>query len=386
MTVTLASFELASVDLPFRVKFKHSAAERQRSESLFLKCVTDAGVMGFGESLPREYVTGESRDGAFELLAERVLPRLVGRSFADLGEVETFLGECDGRAPADWVDSSTPQGAAWCAVDLALLDAFGRAFDERPLVDGASSLPPGFRYSGVVSAETGWKKTLQLLAYRAMGLEHLKLKLSAETSEADVHRIRALVGHGMDLRADANMGWTADEALESMRAFAPYGVHSYEQPIAAADLEGQARLVAESGLDVMADESFHTRESLEGLIEFGAATAVNARISKCGGLVATRNRCREALAAGLWVQMGCQVGESSLLSAAHLRLCAAVGDVRYAEGCFGKLLLAEDPVAPLLQFRRGGRPPAPPAGPGLGVMIDEEVLARHTTRRRVVGG
>ena len=180
------------------------------------------------------------------------------------------------------------------------------------------------------------------------------------------------------------MGWTVDEALASMHAFAPYGITSYEQPLAAADLEGQSRLVAESGLDVMADESFHTRESLEGLIERRAATAVNARISKCGGLIATLNRCREALAAGLWVQVGCQVGESSLLSAAHLRLCAAVADVRYAEGCFGLLLLAEDPVSPLLQFRRGGHPPAPPPAAGLGVEIDEEILSRYTVRRRVL--
>ena len=55
-------------DLPFRVSVKHSAAARTRSDSLFLKCDTDAGT-GFGESLPRQYVTGETRDGAFELLA-----------------------------------------------------------------------------------------------------------------------------------------------------------------------------------------------------------------------------------------------------------------------------------------------------------------------------
>lgn len=381
MSATITRFELSAVDLPFRVKFKHSAAERQRSESLFLRCVTDGGASGFGESLPRHYVTGESRDGAFELLAERVLPRLVGRSFTGLAGVESFLGDCDGRAPADWVEPSTPQGAAWCAVDLALLDTFGRAFGELPLADATRSLPAGFRYSGVASAETGWKKVAQLLAYRAMGMRHLKLKLGPETTSADVRRIRALVGRRMDLRADANMGWTTDQALDSMRAFASYGVRSYEQPIAAADLDGQTRLVEESGLDVMADESFHTSESLAGLIERRAATAVSARISKCGGLVATRSRCFEALAAGLWIQVGCQVGESSLLSAAHLRLCAAVGDVRYAEGCFGRLLLAEDPGTPLLQFRRGGRPPAPPSGPGLGVEIDEDVLARHTTRK-----
>ena len=233
MSVSIARFELSAVDLPFRVSFKHSAAERRSSESLFLQCVTDGGVTGFGESLPRHYVTGESRDGAFELLAERVLPRLVGRSFTGLAEVETFLEECDGRAPAEWVDPAMPQGAAWCAVDLALLDAFGRAGDERPLADAPQALPESFRYSGVLSAETGWKKALLLLAYRAMGVRYLKLKVGAETTPAAIRRIRALVGRGMDLRADANMGWTTDEALAHMEAFAGYGVRSYEQPIAA---------------------------------------------------------------------------------------------------------------------------------------------------------
>jgi L-alanine-DL-glutamate epimerase-like enolase superfamily enzyme len=384
MRASIARFELSAVDLPFRLKFKHSAAERQRSESLFLRCVTDGGASGYGESLPRVYVTGESRDDAFELLAENVLPKLVGRSFGDMADVEAFLGECDGRAPAAWVDASTPQGAAWCAVDLALLDVMGRAFGERPLADATQTLPAAFRYSGVLSAETGWKKTLMLLAYRAMGVRHLKLKVGPETTVHDIRQIRALVGRRMDLRADANMGWTADRALEQMRAFSAYGVRSYEQAIPAEDLEGQVRLVAESGLDVMADESLHTRESLELLIEHKAATAINARISKCGGLVATRNRCREALAAGLWIQVGCQVGESSLLSSAHLRLCAALGEVRYAEGCFGRLLLAEDPASPVLQFRRGGRAPDLPQGPGLGVTIDEETLGRYTTRRQVV--
>jgi muconate cycloisomerase len=131
----------------------------------------------------------------------------------------------------------------------------------------------------------------------------------------------------------------------------------------------------------MADESFNTRESLSELITRRACTAVNARISKCGGLVATRARCREALAAGLDVQIGCQVGESSLLSSAHLLLVSAVGRVRYAEGCFGRHLLRDDPVSPLLQFGYGGRPPAPPAAPGLGVALDEQELGRFVTRR-----
>ena len=49
-------------------------------------------------------------------------------------------------------------------------------------------------------------------------------------------------------------------------------------------------------------------------------------------------------------------------------------------------LLREDPVTPILQFGWGGRPPAPPAGPGLGVSVDEAILDRHTVRREVVNG
>jgi hypothetical protein len=82
------------------------------------------------------------------------------------------------------------------------------------------------------------------------------------------------------------------------------------------------------------------------------------------------------------LQVGCQAGESSLLSAAHLTLLAALAPltpgVRYAEGCFGRHLLREDPVSPLVQFRFGGRPPPRPPGAGLGVQVDLAALQRHT--------
>lgn len=379
--VRIAGVELLAVDLPLRRPFSHAAATRTRSQSVFVKCVTDSGVVGFGECLPRKYVTGETRAGAFHLLREAILPRLMGISFESLAEVETFLAGCNGRAPHDWVPAEVPQGAAWCAVDLALLDVFGRAFGCRPLEGQVRELAGGFRYSGVLSAEQGLAAARGALRQRLFGLRQIKLKLSRESSDALVRQVRRLCGRGVELRVDVNMGWTLGEALSRMEALARLGIRCFEQPLAADDLDGLARLGAETGLGVMADESFTTRESLAELIARQACTGVNARISKCGGLVATLARCREALAAGLDVQLGCQVGESSLLSSAHLLLSAAAGRVRYAEGCFGRRLLREDPACPVLQFGFGGRPPARPAGPGLGVTIDEQRLAPFVTQR-----
>ena len=103
----VASFELYAVDLPFRKPFRHAAAERNESSSLFLKCTTDTGISGFGETLPRDYVTGESRESAFAMLRDAILPRLVGQNFDSLDEVEAFLQRCDGQTPG-WISADTP--------------------------------------------------------------------------------------------------------------------------------------------------------------------------------------------------------------------------------------------------------------------------------------
>jgi L-Ala-D/L-Glu epimerase len=115
--------DLLAVDLPFKVAFRHAAAARTSSESLFLRVGLDSGAEGWGESLPRAYVSGEGREGAFALLRDTILPALVGRSFRSLAEVVSFLERCDGKAPPGWVGPQVAQTAAWCSVDLALLDA-----------------------------------------------------------------------------------------------------------------------------------------------------------------------------------------------------------------------------------------------------------------------
>ena len=111
-----------------------------------------------------------------------------------------------------------------------------------------------------------------------------------------------------------------------------------------------------------------------------ACNAANVRVSKCGGLIAAIDRCRKALDAGMMLQVGCQVGESSLLSAAQLALMAQVDGIRYLEGCFGTHLLEKDPVSPELQFGHGGRPPLMPRGNGLGMTMDHDYLEQCTAR------
>jgi L-Ala-D/L-Glu epimerase len=380
---TVTELQLFAVDLPFKTAFRHAAAARTTSESLFLRMTLDSGVDGWGEALPRAYVSGESRQDAFALLRDQVLPALIGRRFQSLPEVFSFLEKCDGKAPPEWVPPDVPQTSAWCCVDLALLDAFGR---ESGHLVSPGDQPSGralerYRYSGVVSAGRGWPYVKSLLKMRAFGFPQVKLKLGEHGALQAARTARRLLGRRVDLRVDANMAWDVDQALEVIQELRTVGIRSFEQPIAAADLSGLARLVRESSAGIVVDEGLSDRESLQAFISQRACTGANVRISKCGGLIGAYARCREALDADLMLQVGCQVGESSLLSAAHLALLSALAPlrpgVRYAEGCFGRHLLREDPASPLVQFGYGGRPPPRPHGAGLGVQIDQVMLVRR---------
>jgi len=385
---TVTELHLFAVDLPFKVAFRHAAAARTTSESLFLRARLDDGSEGWGECLPRAYVSGESRDQAFVLLRDTILPALVGQSFPSLRETVSFLEKCDGKAPPEWVRPETPQSSAWCSVDLALLDAFGRASGQPAQPGAAHGQAPAaaalrrYRYSGVVSAGHGWRYAVSLLKMRAFRFPHIKLKVEHDGSLPAARTARRLLGRRVDLRVDANMAWDVEQALEVIGQLRAVGIRSFEQPIASGDLTGLARLVRESSARIVVDEGLTDRDSLQRFITHRACTGANVRISKCGGLVGAYARCREALDAGLMLQVGCQVGESSLLSAAHLTLLQALAPltpgVRYAEGCFGRHLLREDPVAPLVQFRYGGRPPPRPPGAGLGVQVDPGALQRYT--------
>jgi muconate cycloisomerase len=388
----IVGIELFELDLPFRHAFRHAAASRARSESLFLRVLTDSGQLGYGETLPRSYVTGETREASFDLLAQTILPNVLGLGFGAFDEVRDFLAGCDGKAPGTWVDAGTAQTAAWCAVDLALLDTFGRVFGVElgrglPLAtDGAPSgaWPEGLRY-GLVLSEDAWRRQLlTLLEARVFGLHDVKVKVSGQSLQG-VRLARRVLGARARLRLDANMGWSVDEARVALAVLGEARVDTVEQPVAARDIDGMAQLTA-AGVPVVADESCHDAASLERLIAARACRGVNIRIVKCGGLVAALARARRALAAGLTLQIGCQVGETSLLSAAQLALVRTLGGgVSFIEGCYGERLLATDPVRPLLQFGRGGRPPPAPTGPGLGMELDPAAVMPYVGRRLSLG-
>ena len=131
---------------------------------------------------------------------------------------------------------------------------------------------------------------------------------------------------------------------------------------------------------VMADESLCTIDDAKALVELRACDMFNIRLSKCGGLLNALKIAEYAAQAGITCQLGCQVGETGVLSAAGRHFISCVDNIKYLEGSYAKFLLAEDVVSEDVSFGYGGFAPRL-AGSGLGVTVDEKRLARYAAKR-----
>jgi muconate cycloisomerase len=121
------------------------------------------------------------------------------------------------------------------------------------------------------------------------------------------------------------------------------------------------------------DESLITIDDAKRLIELGVADVFNIRISKCGGLLPALHIAALARRSSVRIQLGCMVGETSILSAAGIRFLEVCPGVEWAEGCFGSFLLRSDVVAKGVRFGYGGRIPRL-LKTGLGIAVDPRRL------------
>jgi muconate cycloisomerase len=367
--------------IPFHQTFSHALQSREESDAVIVKIVDGMGRAGFGEALPRSYVTGESTDTMVARVREYLAPRIFQQPFAPGWETFEYLQ----TVMPEWSrsdDSNAPViawNAAFCAVELALLDWSLRA-DYSALADFLTPARYEVVYSGVISADA--PKDAAGLARRMarLGLKQIKVKVGTADDEARLQAVREAAGDAIELRADANGAWSAAEAIEQLRRFAPFKLLAIEQPVSAADLVGMKRVRDESGIPVMADESLVTVAQAHRLIELRACDLFNIRLSKNAGIAGSSAIARLAEEAGFKIQVGAQVGETGILSAAGRTFAASLPALAYAEGSFGSWLLAEDVTFENLAFGPGGRAPLLQTR-GLSVTVKEEALERFALEK-----
>ncbi len=297
--------EILRIAIPFRFEFRHALAERSVGEGVILVLHDRLGRVGHGECAPRDYVSGESADSVVDSLTRRVTG-VLGHRFDSFDALCSHLARQVDSLPRE-------EHAAFCAFELAALDVGGKAFGH------SSGEPLGpvrnarVAYSGVVSASGKEAAAKTCAGMKKLGVTRAKVKVGAELEEdlEVLATVREILGEEAELRADANGAWTAEVALARLRAFEPFGLLGIEQPCAADDIDGLARVTATSILSVVA--------------------------------------------------------------AAGRQFAARTPGLRFAEGSYGRLLLQAD-VSETMDLEPGGIGGVP-AGNGLGVEPDLEPIA-----------
>jgi muconate cycloisomerase len=373
------------VRVPLKKAIKHASYARTSTDNVVVKCVLADGTTGYGEGVPRDYVTGETIDSALELLAASDLPRQI-EVCRDFEQSVTNAGRLKLNAVAG--DERGIQGnAARCAVELAVLDAYGRVYGE-PLMHITRHLEPDLyqpkekvQYSGVITSAKGVKVWLAGLAMRAYGFGQVKVKVGIPGYDdaARLKVIRRLVGRSVDLRVDANEAWDESEAADRIEELEPWEISSVEQPVAHEKLGALPEIKRRVKTPIMLDESLCGEVDAERAVRLGGCGLFNLRLSKCGGFIPTLKLAAFARRHGVGYQLGCQVGETSILSAAGRQFATSVNDIRYLEGSYDRHLVREALGEEDVTFTRGGWAPML-TGCGTGVKVDPARLASITVR------
>jgi muconate cycloisomerase len=265
--------------------------------------------------------------------------------------------------------------AARTAVELALVDCILK----RQQLSLAHILPPRrnvVTYSGVITAGSIEKAIQHARRFKLFGIKQLKIKIGGGDDQARVKAVREAAGPSASLRVDANSAYDVAGAIAILEELARYNIEAVEQPIPRGHPAELARVKKASPIPLMADESLVTLLDAQALVNAGACDFFNLRVSKCGGIARTLEMARLASGAGLRIQLGSQVGETAILSAAGRHLAAYLEDVAFVEGSYGSLLLTEDVSRDSINFGHGGKAPVL-RGHGLGVKVREEILQKY---------
>jgi len=326
-------------------------------ETVVIALDTDAGLTGWGEVCPIPHYLPAYARGVAPALQE-LAPVILG---GDPVGAEALMAKADAFLPGHVYAKS--------ALDIALWDITGQAagLPVHALIGGRrqDTLP---LYHSITCVEPEEMARIARDA-QAQGITQFQAKLGASGDwQTDVERlakVREAVGPGPLVYGDWNCGATTLDAIRVGRGAAHLDV-MLEQPCAT--LEDCARVQAATGLPMKLDELAHDTASLLAAHQLGIMDAVALKLSKFGGLSATRRARDLCLHLGAKMCIECTWG-SDIVTAAALHLGAATPPGRVLNVCdlsgYVSPRLASDAPS-----RSAGRI-APPNGLGLGITIDE---------------
>jgi len=361
----ITSIEPIPVSLPMKKPVIMAGEEVRRADNVLVRIETDAGLIGWGEAASAPVMTGDTLESLVAAV-HYLSPALIGR---DAGDIAAAHAAMDGRMYGNH--------GAKAALDIALFDLAGKAAGKPVhalLGDKQRSRMP---LLGVVGGGDYDGDLQDAAKKKAEGFVAYKIKVGIDTPERDAARTRAIcaaLGDGLLISADANQGFTTEEALTYVGAVEGCGLGFFEQPLAAHDLAGMAEVAAATSIAIGADEGIHALDDIRRHAERKAARGVSLKAIKLGGVRALTEAGRLCGELGLQVNISCKTGESSIACAAALHVASVIPNIGWGL-TLTHIGLGADVTAHPIATSRGHAESL--ERPGLGVYVDESCVRRH---------
>jgi L-Ala-D/L-Glu epimerase len=202
------------------------------------------------------------------------------------------------------------------------------------------------------------------------GFKTFKLKLGVGDDVAQVRAVRERLGPEAGIRVDANGAWSVDEALGLLRMIEPLDIELVEQPVES--VAGMAEITAALTIPIAADEIVASVKDAERAKRERACDLATVKLAKVGG-IGEANGIAQALPIYLSSALDGPLGIAAAAHAAQV-LPAEGPAAGLAHGLATQLLFSETVASSECTLADGLL--SVPDGPGLGVEIDDEALAK----------
>ncbi len=348
----VSHLEAWPVTMPLAEPYAIAYETVESATNVFLRIVTSRGIVGYGCAAPDMQITGETAEGVLQSTKDIIAPTLMN---TDPLRMALQMSRLKRRLKT--------QSAALAMVDMALYDLMGKVAS-MPVYKLLGGFRDRFKTSVTIGILPVKETVSRAKELAADGFKALKIK-GGKDVETDIERIvevRRMVGEKIELRFDANQGYTVEESLHFLVQTKPARVELVEQPTPKGQPGLLGRVTSGTSIPVMADESLMSLRDAFRLARRDLVDMVNVKLMKVGGIAEALQINAVASSANLEVMVGC-MDEAALGIAAGLHFALARPNVAYAD-LDGHLDLIGDPSAGAVILRDGIL--FPTNAPGLG--------------------